>query len=234
MRTTTPNLFFRGIIFPLLLLINTVSSRAQETFTASSYIETFKDAAIENMEEHGCPASVILAVAMHESAHGNSKVAQHLNNHFGIKGQNNSTAIRSAYKGYEDVADSYNDFIGFLKRRKTTQHLFNTYGSDDYEAWVQAIARSGYAQSRTWATQVLAMIRKYGLHTFDKPSDKLEASTAAPGQDLEIDTNAAIYIVKKGDTLSAIAKKHQTTVKSLQQKNHMKHTKLKIGQRLSI
>ena len=96
------------------------------------------------MEETGVPASVILAVAIHESAYGNSRIARHLNNHFGIKGKNQSKTIRSAYKGYDTPLDSYRDFVGLLKRRKATQPLFEQHSSTDYQAWLLGIARSGY------------------------------------------------------------------------------------------
>ena len=36
------------------------------------YIDKYSPIAQEMMQEHGVPASVILAIAMHESAHGNS------------------------------------------------------------------------------------------------------------------------------------------------------------------
>lgn len=219
------------------LLVGTLTSGWKTAFaqppeyTAETYIEAFKDAAIAHMEEHGCPASVILAVAMHESANGNSRVARHLNNHFGIKGPNNSTAIRSAYKGYDSVADSYADFIAFLKRRDATQDLFVTHKPHEYEKWIRGIARSGYAASSSWSSKVLATIRRYDLHQYDNaPADAGSAIAEA-----DVDGAAdVIYIVKKGDTLSAIAKRHRTTVKNIQQKNNMHSTRLKIGQELLL
>ncbi len=46
---------------------------------------------------------------------------------------------------------------------------------------------------------------------------------------------SSVYVVKKGDTLSGIAKKHHTTVKSLTQKNKLKvKTILRPGQKLRI
>lgn len=219
-------------LFPgmLALGLNVASARSQD-YTPTSYIEAFKDAAIAHMEEHGCPASVILAVAMHESANGNSRVARHLNNHFGIKGPNNSTAIRSAYKGYDSVEASYADFIAFLKRRKATRDLFGAYAPHEYERWVLGIARSGYATSSSWSAKVLATIRRYDLHQYDDaPADAgAEVFLADAG-----DEPATVYVVKKGDTLSAIAKKHQTTVKAIQRKNNMHSTRLQIGQELVL
>ena len=100
-------------MFALVLLTPAAAGQ-----TSQSYIENYKDAAINAKNHHGVPASIILGVAMHESGNGTSKIARHLNNHFGIKGSNNSTEIRSAYKGYESVEDSYQDFIGLLQRRR--------------------------------------------------------------------------------------------------------------------
>src|SRR5690606_26175826 len=213
-----------------MLTLGWKGARAQPPeYTAETYIETFKDAAVAHMELHGCPASVILAVAMHESANGNSRIAKHLNNHFGIKGSNNSTAIRSAYKGYESVAESYEDFIAFLKRRAATQGLFESYAPYEYEKWVRGIAKSGYAASSSWASKVLATIRRYDLHQYDDAPHP-----ALPPTNTEEAIPDAIYVVKKGDTLSAIARRHHTTVKSIQQKNNMHSTRLQIGQELIL
>lgn len=213
-----------------LLLLGEGKARAQR-ISPNEYIEQYKDLAIQQMNTYGCPASIILAIAMHESAHGNSRIANYLNNHFGIKGPNDSKEIRSAYKGYASVEDSYADFIGFLKRRKGTQQLFDQYNSDEYQKWVRGIARSGYAQSPTWSNKVIGMIRKYNLHEFDDVSD-------APIQNgMQLAANIKepdVYVVKKGDTLSAIAKKHGTTVKAIQRGNGLSNSRLSIGQQLYL
>src|SRR5690606_40156009 len=109
-------------------------------------------------------ASIIVAVAFQESAYRNSKIAKQLNNHFRIKGKNNIKTIRSAYKGYSSITESYRDFVGLLQRRKATNVLFDKHESDDYESWVKGIARSGYATTNSWSPKVLATIRRYNLH----------------------------------------------------------------------
>src|SRR5690606_27043153 len=179
----------------LLVVVSTTQTFAQR-ISPQAYIEQYKDAAIQYMEEYGCPASIILAIAMHESAHGNSKIARHLNNHFGIKGPNNSKEIRSAYKGYESVAASYRDFVGLLQRRERTRKLFDLYQPHEYRKWVQGIARSGYAQSPTWSAKVIGMIRRYGLHKLDKKPDDGGTVTAVGATGEE-----TWYTVKSGDTL---------------------------------
>ncbi len=211
-----------------LMVIGIVPAAAQQ-ISPAAYIQQYKDMAINSMRTHGLPASIILAIAMHESAYGNSRIAHHLNNHFGIKGPNNSKVIRSAYKGYDSVEESYQDFIDFLKRRESTQELFEEHESHEYREWVRGIARSGYAQSPSWSAKVLGMIQKYNLDAFDRV-DGAEAETT----DADLSSEPEIYVVKKGDTLSAIARRHGTTVKALQLNNGLSNSRLQIGQQLFL
>ena len=214
------------------LTFGSIGRAHAQQISAEEYIERYKDVAIAFMDEHGCPASIILAVAMHESAHGNSRIARYLNNHFGIKGKNNSTEIRSAYKGYDSVADSYRDFIDFLKRRKATRQLFDQYQANEYQQWARGIARAGYAQSSSWSARVIGMIQKYNLHEFDR----VDASTAPARRNSALveQEEQETYVVKKGDTLSAIARKYDTTVKAIQQQNGLSGSRLQIGQQLFL
>ncbi len=203
-----------------------------QNLSAEDYIEQYKGAAIQHMEAYGCPASIILAIAMHESAHGNSRVARHLNNHFGIKGPNDSQVIRSAYKGYDSVEDSYRDFIHFLKKRKTTGTLFERHEPHEYQKWVQGIARSGYAHSPSWSAKVIGMIRKYDLHELDKKPQGTEETLLASTDDPE--DNPERYTVQQGDTLYDIARKYGTSVKAIQRNNNLNHSRLRIGQQLLL
>lgn len=161
------SLISKVLLIIVLCFVSMSITYGQQKFTISSYIEQHKKVAQQLMKETGVPASVILAVAIHESAFGNSRVAKNLNNHFGIKGKNNSTAIRSAYKGYDSVKLSYNDFIDLLRRKKSTQGLFDKYNSTDYNAWVRGISRSGYSATKGWSSKVLSTIDRYNLDEFD-------------------------------------------------------------------
>lgn len=207
----------------ILLMLLSGHSIAQQ-LSPEEYIDTYKDVAISYMEEYGCPASIILAIAMHESANGNSKIAQHLNNHFGIKGKNNETTFRSAYKGYESIDESYADFIDYLKRRKQTSTLFETHEHTDYKGWARGIARAGYAQSPQWANHVIRTIERHKLYELDGGELIAEANTEG----------VLIHTVNKGDTLYDLAKKYGTTVNKLKAQNALKGSQLKIGQQLII
>ncbi len=229
-------------MFALILFATAATAQ-----TGTSYIEKYKDAAIRAMNMHGVPASIILGVAMHESGNGTSKIARHLNNHFGIKGANNSREIRSAYKGYGSVEESYDDFIGILQRRSQFSWLFDHVGVYDYRSWALAIQKGGYAQSRTWASQVMAIIKKFKLYEFDKPTAPMQQQLASAIPSLLMapvtlpkkevpkpQPAAAFHTVKKGETLSGIAKKYKTTVKEIQHLNRLKGTLLHPGQKLKL
>jgi flagellum-specific peptidoglycan hydrolase FlgJ len=170
----------KKILLITTLLISTLAASAQKN-TPTSYIEKFKDDAIRIMHETGIPASIVLGVAMHESASGNSTLAQHLNNQFGVKGGGGATfykghkKVRTAYKKYDSVLDSFQDFARIMTERKQFSHLADALSHYDYLGWAKGIQRSGYAGSHKWASQVLGIIRKYDLHDLDeKPEDSLK------------------------------------------------------------
>lgn len=150
----------------LTILINlTALSKAQST---TEYIEENALHAQYLMQNYGIPASIVLGIAIHESAAGKSKIAKHLNNHFGIKGPNSNKIIKSAYRDYPSVDSSYHHFVNFLLSRKHFKGLFEKYSHHDYKSWVYGIQKGGYAASKLWASQVIAIIRKYKLHEYDE------------------------------------------------------------------
>jgi flagellum-specific peptidoglycan hydrolase FlgJ len=164
----------------LLVATVTLAVKAQDKNTSQSYIEKFKDNAIAIMHQSGIPASIILGIAMHESANGNSAIAKNLNNQFGMKGGStsvyykNKKKVRSAYKQYDSVLDSFDDFARIMREKKKFAGLSAQFSPTDYLGWVKGIERAGYASSRKWGKQVLALINKYDLHSFDSKADSTE------------------------------------------------------------
>lgn len=222
--------------FTLLFIGLSLSLYAQTT--ASEYIEKYKEIAIQHMNQQGVPASVILGISMHESANGKSKIAKYLNNHFGIKGKNTSKEIKSSYRGYDSVTDSYLDFMAAMRRNKKFEALFGKYSSYDYYNWVLGIQHGGYAASKLWGSQVLAIIKKYKLYELDNRPEGLEgtllASVTPASPEKEQSTLKNVYKVKKGDTLNGIAKRFSTSVKNLMRKNSLSNSSLSIGQKLLL
>ena len=156
---------------PLLFLL-TLSILSVKAQTIADYISSNAYHAQYLMQKYGLPASIVLGVAIHESAAGKSKIARHLNNHFGVKGSNSNTEIESAYRDYPSVDSSYTHFVFFLKSRKYFNVLFDKYDQYDYKNWALGIQRGGYASSHTWASQVIAIIEKYELFEYDQLDQK--------------------------------------------------------------
>jgi hypothetical protein len=197
------------------------------------YIAKYKDLAVQLMNKNSIPASVILGVAIHESASGNSKIARYLNNQFGMKGLNQSLEIKSSYKGYATVEDSYFDFITMMQSRPKFKILFDNYTDSDFYSWIYGIQKGGYATSKLWASQVIAIINKYQLNQFDNPITLENINKVQLEEEIKV-TEIISYRVKKGDTLNAIAKRFNTSSKSLMSKNNLKSTILQVDQKLVI
>jgi flagellum-specific peptidoglycan hydrolase FlgJ len=177
----------KTLLIATLVICSFAATAQTQKNTSQSYIEQFKDDAISIMRETGIPASIILGIAMHESANGNSNIAQKLNNQFGIKGNSgsvyykNNKKIRSSYKRYDSIMDSFADFARIITLRRERGTISPALTETEYEKWVKGIQRSGYASSKKWASQVLAIIRKYDLNELDaaKPTPQLAQSVEA-------------------------------------------------------
>src|ERR1700748_1066325 len=119
------------------LLISSVSAFAQKN-TSQSYIEQFKDNAVQIMHETGIPASIILGIAMHESGNGNSTIAQNLNNQFGVKGGGGAVfyqhkkKVHSAYKKYDSILESFDDFARIITERQQLGRISDQLTQYDY------------------------------------------------------------------------------------------------------
>jgi len=75
-------------IFLILLISLTISCRCfaqNKKNTPEQYFEKYAEMAIKEMKRSGVPASITLAQGSLESENGNSDLAKHANNHFGIK-----------------------------------------------------------------------------------------------------------------------------------------------------
>ena len=162
----------KPLLFTLMLMLSLWASAQKNT--PQSYIEQFKDYAICIMHETGVPASIVLGIAMHESGCGNSALAQHLNNQFGVKGSGHivyyrhNKKVSTAYKRYGSVYDSFEDFALIMTGRNEFNGLAGQFTHFDYEDWAHGIQKHGYAHDRKWSKYVLGIIKKYRLYMFDE------------------------------------------------------------------
>lgn len=149
-------------IFTLTLLIFTLfSSHSQKT-----YFPNYQLLADSLETVYKIPSAVILAVAYYESGGGKSRVALLLNNHFGIVGSNNllkTHGIKSRYKYYPSVMDSYIGFCKLVSNKKYYTNLVENNVTDN-KKWISSIASAGYAQNaQKWTSSMLNVIRIYDL-----------------------------------------------------------------------
>lgn len=149
---------FRWLMLGCCLLV-TVLAQAQ-----TSYVSRYKPLADSLSTLYGVPSSVILGVAIIESAAGTSRNAKLLNNHFGIVGKNNllkTKGVRSRYKQYPTAAASYIGFCQLLSRKKFYPKL---KGNNDYKAWLEAMSKAHYSEAPVeWKKRVTAAIKKHKL-----------------------------------------------------------------------
>lgn len=168
----------RIIIYCLVYLVFGLvlgSLNAQNTLSTKDYIDSFKQAAMQEMRVHGVPASITLGQGILESASGNSKLSRECNNHFGIKCRKNwngkfcladDDAKDECFRGYESAIESYRDHSLFLKGSARYAPLFEL-NPTDFEGWANGLREAGYATNPAYGTILSNIIRKYRLSLFD-------------------------------------------------------------------
>ncbi|MBV2241147.1 LysM peptidoglycan-binding domain-containing protein [Bacillus inaquosorum] len=89
--------------------------------------------------------------------------------------------------------------------------------------------KGGYATDPNYAKKLIATIEAHGLTKYDKVGNKA-AVKAKPAK-----SSGSTYTVKSGDTLTAIAKKYNTSVKELAKVNGIKDVNMiRVGQVLKV
>ncbi len=116
--------------------------------------------------------------------------------------------------------------------------MFDRFSDNDYMSWALGIQRGGYAASKTWAKQVIAIIKKYQLYQYDNQNisyiKPLNSEPEEPEAVVPEKPKATVYKVKRGDTLLEIAKRFDTSVKVIKKKNNLRTANLRLGQKLEI
>lgn len=151
------------------------------SYTTLSYIDKYKDVAIEEMNAYGIPASITLAQGILESGNGNSSLAKYANNHFGVK-------VTSDWKGkgyykdddkrndcfrvYNDARESYKDHSEFLKRKRYSA-LFEL-DKNDYKNWAYGLKQAGYATNPRYPELLINLIERYKLYEYDQPETEAQ------------------------------------------------------------
>lgn len=236
----------------------------QKSYTTLSYIDQFKDVAIEEMNAYGIPASITLAQGILESGSGNSDLAKYANNHFGVKCTSDwkgkgyykdDDQKNECFRVYKDARESYKDHSAFLKRKRYSG-LFQL-DKNDYKNWAYGLKDAGYATNPQYPTLLINTIEKYELHQYDQAEsekDKLNREDRVfadinksipeekkkytpvylPKTKQSTARSNNVYTVKQGDTLYNIAKRYNLTIEQLKEINNLPDLSIKIGQSLKV
>lgn len=203
------------ILASVFLLIGNVKSQSN-SLTTQKYIDSFKDAAMQEMRVYGIPASITLGQGILESASGNSRLCKECNNHFGIKCRKNwdgkfcladDDAKDECFRGYETANESYRDHSLFLKNSKRYEFLFDLPPTD-YENWAHGLRKAGYATNPSYGNILIRVIEKYRLSLYDSivvlGQDYL---TEGPGKVMNVNGLPAVA-ARTGDNVQNLAKEN--------------------------
>ena len=228
------------ILCCLLSVVWCLFSWGQRTNQAFwTYIDKYKDWAIEQMNQYGIPASITLAQGLLESNAGRSRLATEANNHFGIKvgGSWNGPYIIQAddrpndrFRKYRSARESFIDHSKFLQQKRY-QGLYRL-SKTDYKGWARGLKAAGYATSPTYAEALIRVIEMYSLNQFDTGkfhSSRKEAIPTATETADDFFERHIIYkanknyflIVEVGDDMATISKKTGLSLRKLYNYNDL-------------
>jgi flagellum-specific peptidoglycan hydrolase FlgJ len=214
----------------------------------SNFIREIAPYAQRIQEKYKILASLVIAQACLESDFGRSGLAQKGKNLFGVKGSYNGQSVTmrtheyergekvlidasfrkypSWYESLEDLAKLYTNGVSWDKNKYRP-----IIGETNYVMACKKVQECGYCTDPNYAAKLIQIIEKYNLIQYDKVGNKKPVKVKAASKKEE----PQIYIVKKGDTLTAIAKRYNTTVQNLMKLNKIKNPDLiLVGQKLKL
>lgn len=218
-----------------------------------TYINQYRDLAIEQMLKFKIPASITLAQGLLESGAGYSELATKGNNHFGIKCHgwtgrktyHDDDEAQECFRAYNNVYESYEDHSLLLSRQPRYRSLFSLDG-DDYKGWAHGLKKCGYATSPTYAQKLIGIIELYKLQQYDKAkkydrfmeSRAYKDSPSVKGGILHPihRYNKNYYIVvRQGDTFRSIGKELGLSYRKIAKYNERnKRDKLVVGETIYL
>jgi LysM repeat protein len=161
-------------IWSFLLVLAMMEAKAQKPDDIVSYINTYKEIAMQEMQRTGVPAAIKLAQGIHETQAGTSDLVKKSNNHFGIKCKNTWTGDKvfhdddargECFRSYDKPEDSYRDHSDFLKNSPRYSSLFQL-DPTDYKAWATGLRKAGYATNYRYSQILVKIIEDYNLEQY--------------------------------------------------------------------
>lgn len=206
-----------------------------------AYIEEYNDIAILEMINYDIPASITLAQGILESRSGLSRLSVKGNNHFGVKCHKSWTGKRmyhdddarqECFRKYDHPLSSFRDHSLFLYGRTRYEKLFKLR-LKDYKGWARGLKKAGYATDPKYPAKLIRLIEDYELNKYDDFKKDFKYSGQVAQVEPERQAKKHI-VVKKGDTLYSLSKKHELSIDRLKWLNGLKSNELSVGQKLFV
>lgn len=223
----------------------------------STFIQTIAPTAQTLAKSNDLYASVMIAQAVLESSFGTSTLGAAPNhNLFGMKGnyqgayvemltleddgKGNYYQISATFKKYPSHTQSLQDYVNLIRNGVSwdAYRYMKVWKSKTTSYTDATRALTGtYATDTLYASKLNNLIATYNLTAYDSASTAGDSSMG--GSNDKNDSNSSLgkavyYTVQKGNTLSFIAKKYNTTVATLKNWNNLKSDTIYIGQKLII
>lgn len=201
----------------------------------SEFIPTIAPLVQAENKKRGYPlfSSVVIAQAICESGWGQSTIMMKANAIFGIKATSSwegkvynantqecydgstYTNITACFRAYNSLSESISDYFDLIT--KLERYRKATVAETPLEC-ITAIKNGGYATSPTYINTIMSIINSNNLTQYDVVENVNNA--------VDNSENYIEYIVKTGDTLSAIAQKYNTTYQKIAKDNNIENPNL--------
>ncbi len=141
-----------------------------------AYVKKYAEIAKKEKDKYGIPASIKLAQGLLESNVGESRLAVHNNNHFGMKcfsrtckkghcSNFTDDSHKDFFRKYKNVWESYRAHSILLQNNRY-KHLKNLKSSD-YKGWAYGLKKAGYATDKNYAPKIIGLIEDLKLYKYD-------------------------------------------------------------------
>lgn len=217
-------------ILLFVALLSTCGVFAAQNPKYLTYIDQWKNMAIEQQQNYGIPACITLAQGLLESSAGQSELARNAKNHFGIKCTSDwlggsyyydDDRKGECFRVYNNAEESFEDHALFLRRDRYAP-LFEL-DIVDYRRWAQGLSACGYATDPSYATKLIAIIENYGLDTIGGSLELRVESVEKPSS-LEVDSSEIVVPNEAGEMWVEVK-----TVKQEREAFYAAHPKEKVN-----
>jgi LysM repeat protein len=221
-------------------LLCCIPMMAQSVNDILPYIQQHQKIAVQQAQNTGIPASILLSQAILESNAGKNHLVLRGNNHFALKCGNdwlgetheviadeydsNGDLMTSCFRNYRSDEESYKDFSTFLSspiRANRFGFLFQL-PSKDYQAWAYGIEQALHPQQKGYSTQLVHLIEDYKLNRFDNLSQEdMWAEEAFAKTGFLHHNRVKMIYAESNQTLEQIAGKYNIKLNKLLQYNDL-------------